>query len=477
MKKTSLLLAVFIAMVVLPVALFAQAKPRLAILPFTGGTGHDGETIAELFSFEPEIDRVFTRIPRTSSIDAIMREQQFQRSTGLTDSDTIARLGQQLNADFVVAGHIQVLGSSRLVLVTIIHVESLQQVAGDYKEYRNIEEMQGLIPDMAARIAHASQIRRNNLPRLAVLPFATSAAGVNQSDAEVLAQLLATEIANSGRYAVLPRTTSIQSVMREHDIQRSGLTETNNIRRIGEALNAQYVLAGNVRRLGQANMFTAQILEVENASLLVGHAENYNTIADGLTSMAALSRRLAGGASPAPAAASSASDSGTFPSWRNNVDGGNSTVKNGTTANYSTGRETIQGQQRDVMIFEVNLVRGSAWRIGQFIIEDAEFLQRLRQANGIRFKVLGDGAAGWRVQFPTSDTMSDYAHFETDFTTRRNNVVNIDIPFSGLRQPSWGRRVSFNKGNISSLSIQRYAGDNSNLSGSSTIKVFDFEIY
>jgi len=275
-------------------AVFSQERQRLAILPFTGGTGDDGETIAELFSFEREINNVFNVIPRTSSVDAIMREQQFQRSTGLTDSDTIARLGRQLNADYVVAGHIHVLGNSRLVLITIVHVESLLQIAGDYREYRNIEEVQRMIPEMARRIAASSRINRGNLPRLAVLPFAVPASGVDQNDADVLAQILATEVANSGRYAVLPRTSQIQAVMNEHHIQRSGLTDETSVRVIGRALNAQFVLSGNVRRLGQANMFTAQILNVETGSLLVGHVENYNVIGDGLTKMAEISRRIAG---------------------------------------------------------------------------------------------------------------------------------------------------------------------------------------
>jgi hypothetical protein len=45
------------------VSLFAQAKPRLAILPFTGGSPEDAETIVEFFSYEDEINRVFTRCP------------------------------------------------------------------------------------------------------------------------------------------------------------------------------------------------------------------------------------------------------------------------------------------------------------------------------------------------------------------------------------------------------------------------------
>ena len=296
-KKQFILFALVYCMftlALLPKAL-AQSRPRLAILPFTGGSGGDGETIAELFSFEPEIERVFVRIPRTSSIEAIMKEQQFQRSTGLTDSDTIARLGKQLNADYVAAGHIQVLGNSKLVLITIIHVESLQQIAGDYAEYKIIDEVDKMIPVMARRIAQSVRINRTNMPRLAVLPFALSAPGVNQSDAEVLAQLLATEMANSGKYAVLPRTSQIQSVMKEHQIQRSGLTDSSSIRVIGHALNAQYVLAGNVRSLGQINMFTAQVLDVESASLIIGDRENYSAVSDGLTKMSALGKKLSSG--------------------------------------------------------------------------------------------------------------------------------------------------------------------------------------
>jgi TolB-like protein len=272
-------------------AVVAQAKPRLAILPFTGGTGGDGETIAMLFSYESELSDVFTIIPRTSSIEAIMKEQQFQRSSGLTDSDTIARLGRQYNADYVVAGHIQTLGDSNLVLITIIDVESLRQIAGDYKEYRNIEAVQDMIPSMARHIVAASRTSGAGLPQLAILPFAVPA-GVNQSDAEVLAQILAVEIANSARYAVLPRTAAIQTVMAERNIQRSSLTEADSIKAIGEAVNAQYVLAGSVRSLGRANLFAAEIINIESAAQLEGGSVNYQVIADGLSLMAELGVKL-----------------------------------------------------------------------------------------------------------------------------------------------------------------------------------------
>jgi hypothetical protein len=163
--------------------------------------------------------------------------------------------------------------------------------------------------------------------------------------------------------------------------------------------------------------------------------------------------------------------------WRTEVAGGNNAVRNGTTANMNTGREVIQGIEREVMTLTVNLARGNAWRLGQFLFENEAALQRIRTATGIRFKVLGDGGTGWKVCVPTREALSDNAFFEVGFSSRNGTVVNVDIPFSRLRQPSWGNRVSFNRNNIIGIVIQRNAGDNEPLSGTSAIKIFDFEFY
>jgi TolB-like protein len=274
-----------------------------------------------------------------------MREQQFQRSSGLTDSDTIARLGRQYNADYVVAGHIQTLGARKLVLITIIHVESLRQIAGDYKEYTEIEEVQAMIPGMVERIVAASRTVGTSLPQLAVLPFAVPA-GVDQGDAEVLAQLLAAEIANGGKYAVLPRTATIQTVMEEHRIQRSGLTDADSIKVIGRALNARYVLAGSVRGLGRTNLFTAEIINIEDGSQLTGHAVNYRAMDDGLKLMAELGAKLAGIAFPSMILV----EGGTFQMGSTNGDDDEKPVHTVTVRSFYMGKyEVTQKEWTEVM--------------------------------------------------------------------------------------------------------------------------------
>ncbi|MDR1325094.1 MAG: SUMF1/EgtB/PvdO family nonheme iron enzyme [Treponema sp.] len=274
--------------------------PRIAVLPFTGVSGNNGENIALLLSNDREIQTAFTVVPRTSSINRLISGQRFQTS-GLTDSDTISAIGKELNADFVITGHIRKLGERNLAIVNIVQVDKFRQVSGAYREFSEIGELRNLLPDIAKRMVEATRIDTSNMPGLAILPFSVPP-DVSAEDAEVLAQLLAVEIANTGRYMLLPRTTAITSVLTETQPDqaaqfsvKAGLADINSVRAIGKAVNAQYVLAGNVIRLGEnVNLFLAQILNIETAALLVGSDVEYRTITDGLYLMPELSFQLTG---------------------------------------------------------------------------------------------------------------------------------------------------------------------------------------
>jgi curli biogenesis system outer membrane secretion channel CsgG len=246
------------------IAAFGQTKPTLGILPFTGGSGRDGDTIANLFANSIDLGREFRVVPRTSSIESIMKEQKFQR-VGLTDSDTIAELGKQMGAAYVVSGHIARMVDRNLLLISIINAETMEQIAGDYREYGAIEEIRRLLPAMAENIVASVQKKAAAAGEaLAVLPLNIQDPAVAQNDAELLAQILSTEIAKTHRYEVLPRTKTIESVMREQEIQRSGLTNRDTMTAIGQATNAQYVLAGTITKLGSMNLFDAKILHISS---------------------------------------------------------------------------------------------------------------------------------------------------------------------------------------------------------------------
>jgi hypothetical protein len=474
--------AIFIFSALSSPSLEAQAKKRLAILPFSGGQGQDGETISILLSNQRALLDAFTVQPRNSAIDRIMGEQQYQRQSGLINSDAISAIGKLNTADLVVSGHITKLSDQNLVLISIIDVTEVQQIAGVYQTYRSIEEIRGLLPGLAQRLAETSRRNYINLPSLAVPSFAVPR-NVNASDAMVLAQVLATEIVNLGKYAVFPRNSSVDDVLKEHEFQRSG--QTDSAVSLGTSKKIEYILSSNVMSLGSSNLFGSQIINLERGDVVSGADREYQDIADGLNKN--LMREIAGellrvsavststasaatpSATPAPAA-SSTSSSGVIISpdngWRANYDNNSDSI-------MSIGKEQIDGRQWDVMTINTVLAAGTPRWAGVILYND-NVNQRLKNANGVRFKVLGDGKR-WLIYFATS-SVTDGAFHRMTISTQRGRVVSIDVPYSRLRQPEeWGRRATFNKNNITGIAIERQHDMGG--TGAAAIKIFDFEIY
>jgi hypothetical protein len=269
-------------------------KYTLAILPFTGGDSEDGETIAELFSFDPTLNKVFAPISRTSINRAIGSEQKFQMDAGMTDPDTIIAIGKQLGAQYIVAGNITSLGQLKLLVISIIRIDKLQQVAGAIQTYIDIEEIQGRLPEMAKTIVQAVRIDTYTLPRLAIVPFQLRD-GISESDADVLAQILIINIVSSGAYAVYPRTTILEQVQEEYANQLTGDTADENIVDLGKGENPLFVLSGTARKLGATlNMFNASIINLESGVLAKGASVNYESFDDGINIMGTLAAELTG---------------------------------------------------------------------------------------------------------------------------------------------------------------------------------------
>ncbi|MDR1869111.1 MAG: CIA30 family protein [Treponema sp.] len=142
----------------------------------------------------------------------------------------------------------------------------------------------------------------------------------------------------------------------------------------------------------------------------------------------------------------------------------------GCTTQVMVNRETIDGQEVDVLAVEVTVVN-MGWA-GVENHNDA-IAKQLRSATGIRFKVLGDGKA-WQLIMYMPETASDGGTYRAVINTKKGKVVEIKIPFSKLRQPEWGKRVKFKKDSIDGMGVER--GSHQGL-GATTIKVFDIEVY
>jgi TolB-like protein len=119
---------------------FAQ-QARVAVAPFTATSGNaasDAETIAEIFGFELQsknVVRVYTR----GNILAVMNESRFQMSDLSSDEKTAA-LGKAANADWVVRGQVQKLGSLIVVTASLLDVNTLEIMGGAPMYLNAIEE-------------------------------------------------------------------------------------------------------------------------------------------------------------------------------------------------------------------------------------------------------------------------------------------------------------------------------------------------
>jgi DNA-binding CsgD family transcriptional regulator len=150
-----------------------------------------------------------------------------------------------------------------------------------------------------------------------------------------------------------------------------------------------------------------------------------------------------------------------------------------STVEFSINQETIDGVIiDDVLTIHTTLAKGYWEPSAELQIKSERVLQQLKKADGIRFKARGDGK-NWRVLIHTveSSTMGWFS-YEYIFNTVRNQVILVDIPYASLRQPEKTPehyRFEFIRENIRRPFIG--AITSSQELGSSSIKIWDFEIY
>ena len=322
MKK---LLAVFI-LLACTLAVFGQEKQKVAILPFTGGPDGDGAAIAGIISNQHDIREAFDIVPCTDEVNALVAGKEFGNN-GYADSDALAILGGMLGADFVICGHIHSMEDSNLVITTIINVHTSVQLAGNYFEYEDFDDIPSLLPDITAIIINASHRNTSRLPVLAVVPFEITNSGIDNRDAEILAQILTIEIANTGRFVVLPRATSMHNALAELDTlvlfeaakeeagipdddakeeaeeeaeeeaiaeqEPDGGTETAVL--LGRSVGAAYVLSAGYAKEeeGDIEHFILRILNTKDGSVFAEVYENYISLIDSIADIANVARHFA----------------------------------------------------------------------------------------------------------------------------------------------------------------------------------------
>jgi TolB-like protein len=105
------------------------------------------------------------------------------------------------------------------------------------------------------------------LPQLAVLNVVLSA-GIDPTVAGIITGKIEEPIVASGRYEVLDRS-NVDQVLTEKEFQlSSGLVKPEEVRRAGEYLGADLVVAGTVSRVGQTYALSAKMIDVATGKVI-----------------------------------------------------------------------------------------------------------------------------------------------------------------------------------------------------------------
>jgi formylglycine-generating enzyme required for sulfatase activity/TolB-like protein len=261
------------------------------ILPLIGIPKTDGENAALFISNVRELNAAYNVYnPRLVSQEINIANRPVP-SVDLIDRDLIA-LGKRYEADYVLAGHITNLGDRRVLIMTMVNVETAQLVTGGYREIRNIGDIHVLLPSIIRKMIQITEFDALNAANLALLPFGIPPAGVSIHDADVLAQLLIIELANTGKYKIVRRLTSGNQ---RTDLGWYSNPDQTTVRALGAELNAPYTLSGKIVHMGEGRHYVAaQIIASETSALTTGGEVQYRNIADGLGLMAELAYLLTG---------------------------------------------------------------------------------------------------------------------------------------------------------------------------------------
>ncbi|MDR2717136.1 MAG: CsgG/HfaB family protein [Treponema sp.] len=281
-------------------------------------------------------------------------------------------------------------------------------------------------------------------------------------------------IVNEGTFTVVDRN-NLEIIRRELNFQLSGEVSDETAQSIGKKLGAQTIISGAITTIGNVYRLRIRAISVETAQ--IQGMQNVDVVQD--SRLAALTgTAYAGPVNVTTNTHRATTTVNTSPSnadylilataeWEPNTDPK-------STVSFTVNRENIDGREREVLNVNQKLASGiPAW--AEVFTRNEALAQKLTRSSGIRFKVLGDGK-GWQLLLPMKETDADSAFHRAAIATKKDRVVEIDIPYAQLKQPSWGKRAAFNKNNIIGLYFVRN-NDSPGGAGNSTIKIFDIEIY
>jgi hypothetical protein len=255
-------------------AALAGTARRIAVLPIVGFDEYTAETIAWHLANQNAIHANFNVVP----ITPVIRKNVLNEQSYVSFFDA----GEGVNADYIMASFSRTIGYDKIFFTVVLDARTRQQLAGDYRKYNDIQELSAFFPQMTKKImtvVTAIAARPTTdvpLPKLSVELMAVPPKGINKSDAAVLTQLFAIQVANTNKYSVFPRIENIDAALIDYEKRRADASKTF----VGDVdlTPTDFVLSSKIAIYDSKNEILAEIIGIENDVLKKGAHIEFNTI-------------------------------------------------------------------------------------------------------------------------------------------------------------------------------------------------------
>jgi formylglycine-generating enzyme required for sulfatase activity len=260
---------------IMSLALGAQVKPGLQIMPMTAAAGPDDEALAVLFSREETIRGAFTLIAGEESFDRVL-ENFRDRAEPVRP-----------RSEYLLFIHTEALEHGKIAFAALVETGNLRLAGGLYRRYFSPLDLLPLLPEAARILAETAEAGKDK-PKLAVLPF--SAAG--EGEKALLTLLVSAEIAREGSYGVFPWEPALSPSAGEAPRLGGGVIASDYLSAVRRKTGAPYVLTADVVTLGTSRRLMLSILETQDGKPVQEAEGDYRVLAEDLTALPEIAGRL-----------------------------------------------------------------------------------------------------------------------------------------------------------------------------------------
>lgn len=113
-------------------------------------------------------------------------------------------------------------------------------------------------------------------PPVIVVPTFDTVGGVTSDEAAVTTELFISNLAGSGKIRIADRN-SFNLIVQQMQFQTTDWSDNNRVAQLGRALNAEYIIRGQIMKMGNTIFITASMIDVNTTSIIVSAREQMNS--------------------------------------------------------------------------------------------------------------------------------------------------------------------------------------------------------